>query len=77
MIDRRGQTWIREGNVFLVLSTQPSRVLDVLKDHSDDHTILAGFCEHEVIDLTAGTLVAVRENQDFAWETRDYWVRVL
>lgn len=77
MIDRRGQSWIRGDDVFLVLSTRHGRVSDVLADHPDDHTILPGLFEHEVIDLTEGTLVSVRENQDFAWETRDHWRRIL
>ncbi len=77
MIDRRGQAWIRGESVVLVLSTRRGRICDVLEDHPDDRTILPGFCEHEIIDLTEGTFVAVRENQDFPWETREHWRRIL
>jgi len=77
VIDRSGQAWVGSDRyILLVLSTRHGRVSDVLKDHPDDHTILHGFAEHEAIDLAEGTLVSVRENQEFPWETRDYWERV-
>lgn len=77
MIDRAWQTWTRGDRVVLVLSTRPGRISDVLTEFPDDHTILHGFSEHESIDLTEGTLVSLRENQDFPWETRENWKRVL